>query len=49
MKGDKVSLTHGYYLMHSFEMCLIGFKDKGENIFPENVQIKRFKEIMSKT
>ena len=26
LKDNKINLTHGYYFMHSFEICLIGFK-----------------------
>jgi len=25
--SDRISLTHGYYFMHSFEMCVVGYKD----------------------
>ncbi|EGR29984.1 methyltransferase like 3, putative [Ichthyophthirius multifiliis] len=27
MKDKNIQLTHGYYFMHSFEMCLIGYKN----------------------
>jgi N6-adenosine-specific RNA methylase IME4 len=26
LKDQKVYLTHGYYFMHSYELCLIGYK-----------------------
>ena len=26
MKDSKIYLSHGYYFMHSFEMCLVGYK-----------------------
>ena len=26
LKDDKVNMTHGYYFMHSFEICLVGIK-----------------------
>lgn len=26
LKDQKVYLTHGYYFMHSYEVCLIGYK-----------------------
>ena len=28
LKDNKINLTHGYYFMHSFEICLIGFKSE---------------------
>ena len=30
LKDEKISLTHGYYFMHSYEVCLVGYK-KGKN------------------
>lgn len=27
MKDKNVYLSHGYYFMHSFELCLIGYKN----------------------
>lgn len=33
LKNSNISLTHGYYLMHSFEMCLVGYKcPPGEHV-----------------
>ncbi len=33
MKDGKVNMTHGYYFMHSFEICLVGMKcPAGESI-----------------
>ena len=26
LKEGKVNMTHGYYFMHSFEICLVGYK-----------------------
>lgn len=26
LKDGKVNMTHGYYFMHSFEICLVGYK-----------------------
>lgn len=26
LKDEKISLTHGYYFMHSYELCLVGYK-----------------------
>ena len=26
LREYKIYLTHGYYFMHSFEICLIGYK-----------------------
>jgi N6-adenosine-specific RNA methylase IME4 len=26
LKDEKINLTHGYYFMHSYEMCLVGYK-----------------------
>jgi N6-adenosine-specific RNA methylase IME4 len=26
LKDEKINLTHGYYFMHSYEVCLIGYK-----------------------
>lgn len=28
LKDKKIYLSHGYYFMHSFEICLVGFKQK---------------------
>ena len=34
LKDNKINLTHGYYFMHSFEICLIGYKKDPSNHFP---------------
>ena len=26
LKDEKINLTHGYYFMHSYEVCLVGYK-----------------------
>lgn len=26
LKDQKIYLTHGYYFMHSYELCIIGYK-----------------------
>ncbi|KAL4507171.1 hypothetical protein ABPG72_001964 [Tetrahymena utriculariae] len=31
MKDKNVYLSHGYYFMHSFELCLIGYKNDGKD------------------
>lgn len=28
LKDEKINLTHGYYFMHSYEVCLVGYKCK---------------------
>ena len=27
LKDQKINMTHGYYFMHSYEVCLIGYKN----------------------
>lgn len=27
LRNEKVYLTHGYYFMHSYEICLVGYKN----------------------
>jgi mRNA (2'-O-methyladenosine-N6-)-methyltransferase len=27
LRKEKIYLTHGYYFMHSYELCLIGYKN----------------------
>ena len=43
LKDEKINLTHGYYFMHSFEVCLIGYKSKkdknGQN--QRNLRIRK--------
>lgn len=31
LKDEKINLTHGYYIMHSYEICLVGYKGKKKN------------------
>lgn len=28
LRDSKIYLTHGYYFMHSYEVCLVGYKCK---------------------
>ena len=28
LKDEKINLTHGYYFMHSYEVCLVVYKCK---------------------
>lgn len=28
LRDGKIYLTHGYYFMHSYEICLVGYKNK---------------------
>ena len=28
MKDKNIYLSHGYYFMHSFEICLVGYKNE---------------------
>lgn len=35
--SDRISLTHGYYFMHSFEMCVVGYKDTTTSTQPSGV------------
>ena len=28
LRDGKIYLTHGYYFMHSYEVCLVGYKGK---------------------
>ena len=28
LRNEKIYLTHGYYFMHSYEICLVGYKNK---------------------
>lgn len=37
MKDKNVYLSHGYYFMHSFEMCLIGYKNIHESGLSEKI------------
>ena len=39
IKDKKVYLSHGYYLMHSYEICLIGYK------CPSNQHVEYFSKI----
>lgn len=32
MKDRNVYLSHGYYFMHSFEICLVGYKNEKDDI-----------------
>lgn len=27
LRNEKIYLTHGYYFMHSYEICLVGYKN----------------------
>ena len=31
LRNEKIYLTHGYYFMHSYEICLVGYKNKKKN------------------
>jgi hypothetical protein len=31
LRDGKIYLTHGYYFMHSYEVCLVGYKG-GKNL-----------------
>lgn len=35
MKDKNVYLSHGYYFMHSFELCLIGYKNDNKIELPD--------------
>jgi len=47
--SDRISLTHGYYFMHSFEMCVVGYKDTTTRtqpsgaVSPEGSDLSSFK------
>lgn len=35
LRNDKIYLTHGYYFMHSYEICLVGYKNTRKNQLTE--------------
>ena len=52
LKDSKIYLSHGYYFMHSFEMCLVGYKCKPGEIFEYNAKISSnvvFGEVRKKS
>ena len=32
LKDGKIYLSHGYYFMHSFEICLVGMKNTDKSV-----------------
>jgi mRNA (2'-O-methyladenosine-N6-)-methyltransferase len=41
LKDEKISLTHGYYFMHSYEVCLVGYKCKKEKDPREKLKVRQ--------
>lgn len=39
LKDEKINLTHGYYFMHSYEVCLVGYK-KAKNASSEPLLVR---------
>ena len=52
LKDSKIKLSHGYYFMHSFEMCLVGFKSPPGEPIEYNTKISNdvlFGEVRAKS
>jgi len=52
LKNNNVYLSHGYYLMHSFEMCLVGYKCPPGEYVEYNSKVSNnviFAEVRSKS
>lgn len=41
LKDEKISLTHGYYFMHSYEVCLVGYKCKKEKMNNKELKLRQ--------
>lgn len=50
LRDGKIYLTHGYYFMHSYEICLIGYKSikKTKNKKPQE-RLKLRGSVMNNT
>ncbi|MDP1556713.1 MAG: MT-A70 family methyltransferase [Hyphomonas sp.] len=52
LKDGKVSLSHGYYFMHSFEICLVGYKSPPGKIVEYHSKVSNniiFAEVRKKS
>jgi N6-adenosine-specific RNA methylase IME4 len=41
LKDEKINLTHGYYFMHSYEVCLVGYKCKKDKDPSEKLKVRQ--------
>ena len=41
LKDEKISLTHGYYFMHSYEVCLVGYKSNKKSPEAKGVKLRK--------
>ncbi len=51
LRDGKIYLTHGYYFMHSYEVCLVGYKGKknSEQMGPCDKRLKMRGSLMNNT
>ena len=52
LKNKTICLTHGYYFMHSFEICLVGYKNIPGNAVEFRARVSNnliFSEVKEKS